>query len=262
MYNLFSYLIIFGFIFLAIGLFNPNFSLFWYKQKRTKKNSAIIYILVIIVSFFMLGVFSPADDSVIDSSESLKVESKIEKFNCKILDTETTNTNKMTIYIQIPEQLNKTQLREIAYELKEKNSKYENLYIFYLLPNMKIGAGAWATSHYNPNLDIKIIGIDKTIEDKLKNIKLPKGEIIGKWLDSSPYMENSIIIYKTNGVYKMTRNYKDDSKSEKNLQSSKISGKLRFEYKNKFGEYFLIENDGSLGLYDENGLITTAKEIE
>lgn len=189
-------------------------------------------------------------------------QNALEKYNCKILDTKTMKTIKKTIYIQIPEQLTKLQLKEIATQIKDENSIYERLFIFYLLPDMKIGSGAWATTHYNPDLKINIMGADKKAEKTMKTADLPEGEIIGKWHDKTPYVESTMIIFKIDGKFKMKETFIDGSVNEKDLQFTKANGKSKFVYKNDFGEYLLIENDGRLGVYDKDGLISTADKIE
>jgi len=189
-------------------------------------------------------------------------QNALEKYNCKILDTETMKTIKKTIYIQIPEQLTELQLKEIATQMRNENNNYERLFIFYLLPDMKIGSGSWATTHYNTDLEINIMGADKKAEETMKTADLPEGEIIGKWYDKTPYMEHSVIIFKIDSKFKMKETYKDGSVNEKDLQFTKVDRKSKFVYENDFGEYLLIENDGRLGQYDKEGLISTADKIE
>jgi hypothetical protein len=36
--------------------------------------------------------------------------------------------------------------------------KYERVYICYYLPGMEVDAGAWATGHFNPDLEVRIFG--------------------------------------------------------------------------------------------------------
>jgi hypothetical protein len=64
---------------------------------------------------------------------------------------------------------------------------------------MTQGAGAWATSHFNPNLEVKIWGT--TIEEEKALMSKPKnlsGNIIGEWLDESSYGAKYTLI-KRNG---------------------------------------------------------------
>lgn len=265
MHNFFLVLILVSFIFLIIGFFNPNSSLFWYKQVRTKKKSAIIYGLTLVSSIFLLGISSPNKENAPNSNVRINSngQNALEKYDCKIMNTEAQKPFHMTIYIQIPEQLTESQLKEIATQMKNENEVYKMLFIFYLLPNMEIGTYPWASTNYSPNLKIIINGVDKTTEEKLKNLDLPVGEIIGKWYDKSPLVENVVIIFKIDGKFKMKKSYRDGSNRILDLQLTKIDGKSKFVYKNKFGEYLLIEKDGRLGQYDEeNGFLSKVDKIE
>ena len=59
----------------------------------------------------------------------------------------------------------------------------------------------------------------------------------------------------------MKRSLNDGSSYVKELSISKAGSKLKFTYPNDFGEYLLIENNGDLGIYDSEGLVTIAKKI-
>src|ERR1039458_10482874 len=51
-------------------------------------------------------------------------------------------------------------LRAIATKLKNSDhGTYERTFISYYLPGMKVGSGAWATSHFDPDLEICILGV-------------------------------------------------------------------------------------------------------
>lgn len=58
MQNLFALLLLTSLVFLVIGFFNPSASLFWYKNQRTKKKSALIYSGFIILFFILAGTSS------------------------------------------------------------------------------------------------------------------------------------------------------------------------------------------------------------
>ena len=90
------------------------------------------------------------------------------------------------------------------------------------------------------------------------NAALPSGELIGKWFDNRPYGENTMVIYKQDGVYTLRQTYKDSSHGDKNL----IKEGNKFIYENDFGEYLKIESDGTLGLYNRNGKFATADKAE
>ncbi len=94
--------------------------------------------------------------------------------------------------------------------------------------------------------------------------KKSSAEIIGEWLDKSPYVGAKYTLLKKNGKIIMVRKFKDGSSSEKEMIQKKQSGRLRFEEKggNDFGEYYLIERNGNLGAYDSAGLISIMHAIK
>lgn len=68
-------------------------------------------------------------------------------------------TKKCSIIILLQEKTTEDQLRLIAEEVRSKSGrkKYNPLFIEYYLPGMVSGSGAYATSHYNPELEVKIM---------------------------------------------------------------------------------------------------------
>jgi len=175
---------------------------------------------------------------------------------------------KLSIDIRLEQKVSKDFLQKLALKLRQGETiKYDRIFISYLLPGMIPGAGAWATSHFNPNLNVEILGT--TIEEEKLLMSKPKdssGEIIGEWfgLDDSPYTPAKYTLLKKNGKIIMIRKYKDGSGSEEEMIQKKQSGKLRFEEKggNDFGEYYLIESNGHLAIYDNMGLINTMRSIK
>ena len=173
---------------------------------------------------------------------------------------------KSSIDIRLEKKVSKDFLQKLALKLrKAEPRKYDRMFITYYLPGMTPGSGAWATSHFNPNLKVKILGT--TIEEEkalMSKLKDSSGKIIGEWLDESPYVGAKYTLLKRNGKIIMIRKFKDGSGSEKEMIQKKQSGKLRFEEKggNDFGEYYLIESNGRLAVYDNAGLINTMRSIK
>lgn len=177
-------------------------------------------------------------------------------------DVEQTQLNnyvkKATLDVRLYDKATEKQLTKLAYYLKRTTPGYANYFISYYLPDMPIGSGAWATSHFTPNLEIKIQGIDKVNEKKLTGASNPVGsEQIGKWYDSRPYVESTLIIYKLNGKLKLRQIFKDGSFSDKSLTQSGS----KYIYSNDFGEFLKIESDGNLGWYSENGRFAMLRKI-
>ena len=60
-------------------------------------------------------------------------------------------------------------LYSIAMELKNSDpDSYQGTFIEYYLPDMEVGSGAWATTHFNPVLQIRILGLTVQQEKALK----------------------------------------------------------------------------------------------
>lgn len=157
-------------------------------------------------------------------------------------------------------------LRLIAMDLKERDpGKYERTFILYYLPGMKVGAGAWATTHFNPTLEVRILGLTIEREEALTKEPADKsGEVVGEWLDESPVIGGKITIYRQNGKLYMEHKYKDGSSSKEEMVEKASSSARRFEKKppSSFGEYYVIDREGNLEIRDREGLIATARKIE
>jgi len=183
-----------------------------------------------------------------------------------VIEKSNLGTIQGSIDIRLEKKVKKEFLYKLALKLREAEPrKYERMFITYYLPGMTPGSGAWATSHFNPNLQVKILGTTLEEEKALKSEpKSPSGEVIGIWLDESPYVGVKYTFMRRNGKIIMVRKFKDGSSSEKEMIQKKQSGRLRFEEKegNDFGEYYLIERNGNMGIYDKAGLISTMRSIK
>jgi len=183
-----------------------------------------------------------------------------------IIEKSSMGSIKLSIDIKLEQKVSKDFLQKLALKLRQDEPiKYDRIFICYLLPGMTPGAGAWATSHFNPNLKVEILGT--TIEEEKALMSKPKdssAEIIGEWLDESPYAAAKYTLLKRNGKIIMINKFKDGSGSEEEMIQKKQSGKLRFEEKvgNDFGEYYLIESNGRLAIYDNSGFGFSMRPIK
>lgn len=80
MNDLFGLLVLTCLILLIIGFINPKTSLFWYKKKRTKKISSIVYSIGLIVFFIGFGLTSnkTKEESTIQTSSAVNDKEKDE----------------------------------------------------------------------------------------------------------------------------------------------------------------------------------------
>ena len=138
-----------------------------------------------------------------------------------IIDSSRLLNKKCSLDIRLQQKVSKEFLKRLALKLRADEPKsYERMFIVYYLPGMTPGAGAWATTHFGPNLEVKILGMTIEEEKKLKpKSKAPVSDIIGEWLDETPFIGGKTTILKKNGKILMICEFKDGSSSEKEMSS-------------------------------------------
>jgi len=185
-------------------------------------------------------------------SDSLyKIVSEKENVNPKF------GFNKCNIEVQLTSKIDKEVLICIANKIRQTRESYDHLWIFYNIKGQKSNI-AWATTHFNPNLEVEIIGSTSEEDKKMNNISVD-GDIIGEWNDTRAYAEHVAILYKKNNKIFMKRIFSDGSNGEDEFIIKTVKGKIRYEPKqNTHNEYFIIENNGNLGMYDNEGKFAEA----
>ncbi|WPD24353.1 MAG: hypothetical protein SD837_07270 [Candidatus Electrothrix scaldis] len=176
------------------------------------------------------------------------------------------NISKCLISIRLERKVTEDSLRNLALKLKkDEPTTYDLLFIFYLLPDMEMGQGAWAITHFKPNLEVKILGMTIEEEDKLLAKKTSQyGKVIKEWFDEG-IAGGIYALVKRDGKFVMVTNFKDGSVLEEEMLIQKTrSGGIRLDNVegNNFGEYYMIETDGNLGFYGNNGLFRTIHPIK
>ena len=130
---------------------------------------------------------------------------------------------------------------------------------------MKVDAGAWASTHFNPNLKVEILGA--TIEQAQKLMepiaRNNNQKLIGNYFKDRGF-KCRISIFKENGKIFKQDVYLDGSQGTQEFKGSQTSQGLRLDgiEGNDFGEFYLINKNGNLESRDDQGLIETLKKIE
>lgn len=208
-----------------------------------------------------------------DNQNSLEVKKEItlqENIdNDKVVvlnETKNDSLRKVVVNIELTEKIKEKELKKIAKKIRkfEDKDKYDKIWIFYFIKGTKEGSGAWATTHYSPDLEIKIIGATAKEEEKSKNaLDNVQGEIIGKWYEEQ-YISSSIVLYKNNGLIQAKTIFKNGQEILETLEEQKVSnGTKYFDKNNVQGEYFIVLKSGDLGFYNkENKQFTIGKPIK
>lgn len=168
---------------------------------------------------------------------------------------------KTNIRIKLNKKIDASLLKIIATELKSSRTKYEKLWIFYTVPDMR--SGTWATTHFEPNLTVEIIGSTPEQDKKMESLMIVEGDILGKWKNEKSLSGALMILYRNKGGNLIMRIvFKDGQNMEDVITESKLKNRVCYKDGNSHGEYYLLEEGGDLGMYGENGKFDEAKKIE
>ena len=100
-----------------------------------------------------------------------------------ITDTATFGV-KRSIDVRLNKPVSEGVLRAIALNLKAQTPNQYNLtFILYYLPNMTPGSGAWASTHFDPELEVKILGFASEDLERVMNLS-PSGTVSYGWQGS------------------------------------------------------------------------------
>jgi hypothetical protein len=206
------------------------------------------------------------------------------EFSFEIVTDKKIHNIKRSVEIRLDRRITSEQLVNLAHKIKSLDgNNYDRTFILYYLPYQKIGAGAWATTHFTPNLKVEMLGA--TVDDvkkfraySIKNgwqapeslKKSPQlwgakqqvnlqygGEIVGEWIWDLLDLSHKITVFKKDGTFFMNEYHRDGSQRTVPLKVSKVARGLRLEeaQPNAFGEHFIINERGELEFYDVDGII-------
>src|SRR5690606_7292717 len=102
---------------------------------------------------------------------------------------------KRSLDIRLNRKVSEDILRAIAIEVRGSDPKrYDRTFIGYYLPDMQVNAGCWATTHFTPDLEVRILGMTADQEVVLASEAVHASqEIIGRWLDERPFGRGRIV---------------------------------------------------------------------
>lgn len=173
---------------------------------------------------------------------------------------------KRSIDVRLEQKVSEEALRAIAMKLKSiERVKYERTFIAYYLPDMKVGAGAWATSHFDPSMEVRILGLTAAEEKTMiREAKSTSRDVIGIWMDDRPLIGATITIYRENAKLYLESKYKDgsDSTIEMNETRSSNGTKLVEKGGNAHKEYFVLSKSGDLQAGGNDGIFLKYKKLK
>lgn len=159
---------------------------------------------------------------------------------------------KRSVVVRLSEPISETALRTVANRIHDAEPDFKRTFIVYLLPEMREGSGAWATTNFDPDLNVTINGLkadDKTTSD-LRDVST-----IGHWF--VPYLGYHIWIHKRGDGFILERKFTDGSSGVHALNETRHPNGRRFDLSGESaaGDYFIVTRSGHLERRDEVGLI-------
>lgn len=180
-----------------------------------------------------------------------------QRIKYKILTREYLGHFKGRLTIELENKMSENELVVFGAELKRKLFfKAERLYVFYSLFGC-VSDSAWAYTHFEGDkISVQILGLK--IEDEFAFCKVIQNDtrnIIGHWIDSSPFSGLLTLFSVDNKVY-LENLYADQSKSIKEQNVVRVPDGIRYQdaKENKHGEYLIVDHDEFLNYYSKEGL--------
>ena len=161
--------------------------------------------------------------------------------------------SKCNLDILLSRKINKNELTALAKELRSTREQFNHLWIGYTLKNMKVGSGAWATTHFTPELEVQILGA--TAEEEKEQNEVSKnvagGKTIGQWFEQQA-TSATYVYYEKDKKFYMKTVFKDKSSMESEVKKKKVKNGLRLnDTENTHGEYYIITDNGDLEFYNK-----------
>lgn len=238
------------------------------KGKITIAGSILIFISLLLIP---TDEQTTASDSVDTETEvdTVKPEptqkAEIKNFpEYKIVEDTVKRNIKRTVEVELSSRMDEETLIALAEKIYAmSDAKVERTFITYRLANEGDGT-AWATTHYNPEFKVDIVGATASDYEKIKNTNISKGEEIGSWMVSRG-MDSKVTAYKKDGQVYIQELYDFGplSKEDKVYESTELDEgiKLQSENDKNHNEYYIINKKGDLEFWSDNGNYYTAPKI-
>lgn len=210
---------------------------------------------LLVIAFIALAFLYLVGDSVSSDNEE---PGEMERPNIEFTVTkDESDAYKRSVEVLLNERVDEKQLEAIAEYLYEDRDG--NTFIGYHLD----GEGDyayWATSHYNPDLNVRIMGSTQDEQAEMAGHGIEEQEgLIGRWNVSRGY--NSVItFYEKDGQKRISQKFQDGSEMDLELYEQEVNGDIRYsdDTGKDIGEYFVIGDNGKLQFWSENGNYYTA----
>ncbi len=182
-----------------------------------------------------------------------------------IIESENLRDVKRSVRVRLARILDKDELAQIAIEIRNGDQrKYDRTFILYYLPGMLTDGLAWATTHFEPDLSVVVLG--RTREEELasdKGFANTGQNTVGEWRGGWTPQISRTVLLETQDSFVLEYHLSDGSYVESVREINSQSGrKFVKTQKTSVGEYYLITKDGNLEFWDNDGKFAAATKID
>ena len=241
-------------VILCLIIFWPLGLYLLFRSEAFEKNTKIIISCILFLVFFFA---IKSDENIFQAKKSEPIE-----LQYAITSDEHKGNIKRTVEVELPNRTDEKTLSAIAKKIFSMTSEqYERTFIAYRIAGDS-NRGYWATTHFNPNLEIKILGSSDQAHNALMALPPPNGEVIGAWIVNWGG-EYKMTAYMKNGAVFVQKDFADNSSSTEPFEMEGVDTliKLQDERGKRDREYFLVNQDGNLEFWSESGNFYTAPKL-
>lgn len=180
-----------------------------------------------------------------------------------IIEDTSMATIKRTVDVRLEQKISEDELRLVAEEIKGMDSKkYERVFITYYLPHQTPGSGAWATTHYDPNIDVRVLGFGVDGVPAPEQSDAPKADRIGRW-EYSDAIGQVFTVSRVGTGFTMTIEFQDGGKIVEPVTAQREGERVivRPVEPKDSGDYWILDEQKNLLVMDSEGLIGKAMAI-
>lgn len=164
---------------------------------------------------------------------------------------------KGSLSIILDSKISKQELESLGIELNRKFFRSaEKVYMFYYLKNDSMRNYAWGLTHFEKSdKTVEINGLTSECEAFFREmINSDERIVIGHWIDESN-LNSLITIYKDGEKVFIDILFKDKSISTKEQVVTRVNGGIKYQdIDDIHGEYLIVDKNGLLSYYSEDGV--------
>lgn len=190
--------------------------------------------------------------------------SSLQDINYSIVSDKSKRDIKRAVEVVLDERVDQPTLEALANRIKNSNPEsFQRTFIGWRIKGEE-GGGYWAKTDFVPALNIQFLGATVEEYNKLKAVSTAAdGEVFGSWL-STWGADYKMVAYRKDKKIFIRSTFTDGSSGTKEFVSKKVSGRsvLVDAEGSDFGEYYLVNVQGDLEFWGENGSFYTAKKTD